>query len=183
MKKTFLGITFLSILWLSSCGGAATSDKNLNTAVTTAGMADQSGTNTGTKAENIASTTSTENVVQLTKAMFLEKIYDFEKNPKKWTFIGDKPCVIDFYADWCRPCKMVAPIMAEFSETYKGQVTVYKVDIDKERELAQFFGIQSIPTVLFCPSTGDPQMTQGALPKETFEKVITEFLLQKNANK
>ena len=111
--------------------------------------------------------------------MFLEKIYDFEKNPKAWTFIGDKPCVIDFYADWCRPCKLVAPIMAEFSQTYKGQITIYKVDVDKEKELAQYFGIQSIPTVFFCPAEGDPQMTQGALSKETYEKVITEVLLKK----
>ena len=179
MKKTFIGITFLSVLWLSSCGGAATADKKVNTDVTATGMADKSGTGSGKEAATAA---SDENVVQLTKAMFLEKIYDFEKNPKKWTFIGDKPCVIDFYADWCRPCKLVAPLMAEFSETYKGQVTIYKVDVDKERELAQYFGIQSIPTVLFCPSTGDPQMTQGALPKETYEKVISEFLLKKATN-
>lgn len=173
MKKTFIGIAFLSVVWLSSCGGAATADKNQNNAVIS--TSDQ----TGAQAETALSDASTENVVQLTKAMFLEKIYDFEKHPDKWTFAGDKPCVIDFYADWCRPCKMVAPIMAEFSETYKGQITIYKVDIDKERELAQYFGIQSIPTVLFCPSEGDPQMTQGALPKETYEKVITEVLLRK----
>ncbi len=179
MKKTFIGITFLSVLWLSSCGGAATADKKVNTDVTATGMADKSGTGSE---KDAATSASAENVVQLTKAMFLEKIYDFEKNPKKWTFIGDKPCVIDFYADWCRPCKLVAPLMAEFSETYKGQVTIYKVDVDKERELAQYFGIQSIPTVLFCPSAGDPQMTQGALPKETYEKVISEFLLKKATN-
>lgn len=179
MKKTLIGIAFLSAVWLSSCGGAATADKNLNTDVTTTSMADQSGAGSEKQAGNTTTSASTENVVQLTKAIFLEKIYDFEKNPKKWTFIGDKPCVIDFYADWCRPCKMVAPIMAEFSQTYKGQITIYKVDVDKEKELAQYFGIQSIPTVLFCPADGDPQMTQGALPKETYEKVITEVLLKK----
>ena len=164
MKKTLIGIAILSIVWLSSCGGAAKPENNPNTAVSATGMADQSGTSAETKAEN--NTVSAEaNVVQLTKAVFLEKI--------------DKPCVIDFYADWCRPCKMVAPIMAELSEKYKGQITIYKVNVDQERELAQFFGIQSIPTVFFCPPTGDPQMAQGALPKESYEKAITELLLKK----
>jgi len=178
MKKTFIGVAFLSILWLSSCGGAAKPENNPNTAVSETSMADQSGSSEGTKTEN-NTTSSEENVVQLTKAVFLDKIYDFEKDPKKWTFKGDKPCVIDFYADWCRPCKMVAPIMAELSEKYKGQITIYKVNVDQERELAQFFGIQSIHTVFFCPPTGDPQMAQGALPKESYEKAISELLLQK----
>ena len=178
MKKTFIGIAFLSIVWLSSCGGAAKPENNSSTAVTATSMAGQSGTSSEATTDN-NSASAEENVVQLTKAVFLDKIYDFEKDPKKWIFKGDKPCVIDFYADWCRPCKMVAPIMAELSEKYKGQITIYKVNVDKERELAQFFGIQSIPTVFFCPPTGDPQMTQGALPKETYEKVITEVLLKK----
>jgi thioredoxin len=118
-------------------------------------------------------------VVQLTKAMFLEKVYDYEKNPKQWSFAGDKPCIIDFYADWCRPCKMVAPIMEELAEKYKGQITIYKVNTDQERELAQFFSIRSIPTMFFCPSSGNPQLTQGALSKEEYEKLINEFLLKK----
>lgn len=179
MKKTFLGVVFLSVVWLSSCGGAATPENNTGAAVTATSMTEPSGTNSATQAEEFGTSSSTENVVQLTKAIFLDKIYDYEKNPKQWTFKGDKPCVIDFYADWCKPCKMVAPIMSELSEKYKGQITVYKVNTDQEPELAQFFGIRSIPTVFFCPSKGDPQMTQGALPKETFEKVITEVLLLK----
>jgi thioredoxin len=180
MKNTLTGLAFLSILWLSSCAGAASPEKNPDKAVTAASTPEQS-TATIAAVENnsTSSANANENVIQLTKAMFLEKVYDYEKNPKKWTFKGDKPCVIDFYADWCRPCKMVAPIMAELSEKYKGQITIYKVNTDQERELAQFFGIQSIPTVFFCPPSGDPQMTQGALPKDTYEKVITEVLLQK----
>jgi len=177
MKKTFIGIAFLSVVWLSSCGGAAKPENNSNTAVSATGTVEQTGNSAEAKGEN--NTASSENVVQLTKAVFLDKIYDFEKDPKKWTFKGDKPCVIDFYADWCRPCKMVAPIMAELSEKYKGQITIYKVNVDQERELAQFFGIQSIPTVFFCPPAGDPQMAQGALPKESYEKAITELLLKK----
>jgi thioredoxin len=181
MKNSFSGLIFLSIVWLSSCGGAANPEKTPDSIVTSTGTINQAKTNSEVATENITTTPSTENVtvIQLTKAMFLEKVYDFEKSPKHWTFIGDKPCVIDFYADWCRPCKMVSPIMAELAEKYKGQITVYKVNTDQERELAQFFGIRSIPTLFFCPAKGDPQMTQGALPKETYEKIITEVLLQK----
>ncbi len=180
MKNTFLGFVFLSVLWLSSCGGSANPDKKPDTAVATTSMTDQA--NTNNEAQPVNNTTSASNesgeVVQLTKAIFLERVYDFEKNPDKWTYKGDKPCIIDFYADWCRPCKMVAPIMEELSSKYKGQVTIYKVNTDQERELAGFFGIQSIPTVFFCPAKGDPQMAQGAMPKETYEKAITEVLLK-----
>jgi thioredoxin len=179
MKNTFVGLVLLSVIWLSSCGGAATPEKNPDSILATKSA--QSTTNTDALPVNTASSPAISDgaVVQLTKAMFLEKVYNFEKNPKEWVFAGDKPCIIDFYADWCRPCKMVAPIMAELAEKYKGQITVYKINTDQERELAQFFGIQSIPTMYFCPATGDPQMAQGALPKETYEKVITDFLLQK----
>lgn len=176
MKKTIIGAALLSVIWLSSCGGSAAPEKSSTSSAKAPGIASQATSNT--TGSSTGSTTD-EHVVQLTKAMFLEKVYDFEKNPKQWTFKGDKPCIIDFYADWCRPCKMVAPIMAELGEKYKGQVTIYKVDTDKEPELAQFFGIRSIPTVFFCPSSGDPQMAQGALPKETYEKAISELLLQK----
>ena len=180
MKNTFVALAFLSVIWLSSCGGAATAEKKSDSTVSNS-VNDQSAANAEVQPVSNTSlpTASDGAVVQLTKAMFLEKVYNYEKNPKEWAFIGDKPCIIDFYADWCRPCKMVEPIMEELSEKYKGQVVIYRVNVDQERELAQFFGIQSIPTVFFCPSNGDPQMSQGALPKESYEKVITEVLLQK----
>jgi thioredoxin len=178
MKKTFIVITLLSIVWLSSCGGSAKSEKNTGTSIAATAVSDNATTNREVPTET-GTISSNENVVQLTKAMFLEKVYNYEKSPDKWAFIGDKPCIIDFYADWCRPCKMVAPIMEELSSKYKGQITIYKVNTDQEQELAQFFGIRSIPTVFFCPATGDPQMAQGALPKETYEKAITELLLVK----
>ena len=177
MKNTFFGLILLSIVWLSSCGGSAKSEQKpgsvSNTTQTSITTEAQPETNSANPATDEGA------VIQMTKAMFLEKVYNFEKNPKQWTFIGERPCVIDFYADWCRPCKMVAPIMAELAEKYKGQVDFYKVNTDKEPELSQFFGIRSIPTVFFSPLNGDPQMTQGALPKEDFEKIITEVLLQK----
>ena len=115
----------------------------------------------------------------LTVETFKEKVFNYEKNPEQWVFEGDKPCVIDFYADWCKPCKLIAPIMDELAEEYKGEVNIYKVDTEKNRELSRVFGIRSIPTVLFVPVEGKPQMSQGALPKESFKQAIDEFLLGK----
>ena len=113
----------------------------------------------------------------LTVETFKEKIYDYEKNSDKWVFEGDKPCIVDFYADWCRPCKLIAPIMDELAEEYKGKINIYKVNTEKQRELSKIFGIRSIPSVLFIPMEGKPQMSQGALPKENFKQAIDEFLL------
>ena len=106
--------------------------------------------------------------IQLDKQAFLKRVYDFEKNPQKWVYAGDKPCVIDFYADWCGPCKIIAPYLEDIAGKYKDKVYVYKVNVDNQQELAQFFGIQSIPPVLFCPMEGKPQMITGARPKEDF---------------
>jgi thioredoxin 1 len=112
----------------------------------------------------------------LTKETFIEKVFDFEKN-KDWKFEGKLPCIIDFYADWCGPCKMVAPILEELSEEYKGRVDIYKVDTEDQQELAAAFGIRSIPSMLFCPAEGQPQMAQGALPKPSLKQAIDEVLL------
>jgi thioredoxin 1 len=112
----------------------------------------------------------------LTLDTFKKKVFNFEIN-KEWKFEGDKPCVIDFYADWSNPCKMVAPILEELSEEYKGKVDIYKVDTEAEQELAAVFGIQSIPSILFVPKSGKPQMAAGALPKEAFIQAIDEILL------
>ncbi|MFC2129963.1 thioredoxin [Bacteroidota bacterium] len=118
----------------------------------------------------------------LTKETFLQKVFDFEKN-KEWTFAGDKPCIIDFYADWCGPCKMVGPIMQELSDEYQGKVDIYKIDTEKEQELAAAFGIRSIPSVLFVPMNDKPQMSVGALPKEGYIKAINEVLgVEQNAS-
>jgi thioredoxin len=111
----------------------------------------------------------------LTKETFLEKVFNFEEN-KEWKFEGDKPAIIDFYADWCGPCKMVAPIMEELATEYEGKIDVYKINTDEQQELAGAFGIQSIPSILFIPVGEQPQMAAGALPKETFQKVISEVL-------
>ncbi len=106
---------------------------------------------------------------------FKEKVFNFTDN-KEWKFEGDKPCIIDFYADWCGPCKMVAPILEELSKEYDGKLDVYKIDTEEQRELAGIFGIQSIPSLLFVPKEGQPQMAMGALPKETFIQAFKDVL-------
>jgi len=113
----------------------------------------------------------------LTVETFKEKIFNYEKNPDTWVFEGDLPCIVDFYADWCKPCKLIAPIMEELATEYKGKINIYKVNTEQQRELSTLFGIKSIPSVLFIPMKGKPQMSTGALPKESFKQVIDEFLL------
>ncbi len=115
----------------------------------------------------------------LTKETFLEKVFNYEEN-KDWKYEGDLPCVIDFYADWCGPCKMVAPILEELAKEYDGKIHIYKIDTEEQQELAAAFGIRSIPSMLFCPKEGQPQMAQGALPKPTLKKAIEEILLANN---
>jgi len=111
----------------------------------------------------------------LTKQDFIDKVFNFEEN-KEWTFAGDKPAIIDFYADWCMPCKMVAPILDELSDEYEGKVDIYKINTEEEQELAGLFGVQSIPSILFIPKDGQPQMSQGAMPKDSFIKAINDIL-------
>jgi thioredoxin len=111
----------------------------------------------------------------LTVETFKEKVFDYTKN-QEWKFEGDRPCIIDFYADWCQPCKIIAPIIEELSKEYDGKVNFFKVDTEDQQELAAVFGIRSIPSLLFCPKDDPPQMAVGAIPKETFYKAIKEVL-------
>jgi thioredoxin 1 len=114
-------------------------------------------------------------VEHLSKETFIEKIFNFEAN-KDWKFEGNKPCLIDFYADWCGPCRTIAPILEELASEYDGKLNIYKVDTEAEKELAAIFGVQSIPSLLFVPMQGQPQMAMGALPKDTFEKAFKDVL-------
>lgn len=116
-------------------------------------------------------------IVHLTKAEFLNKVYNYEANPDEWKYKGDKPCLVDFYATWCGPCKALAPVLEELSKEYEGKIYIYKVDVDKEEELAATFGIRSIPTLLWIPKDGKPTVTQGAMPKMELKKTIDELLL------
>jgi thioredoxin len=113
----------------------------------------------------------------LTKQNFLDKVFNYEKN-KEWKFEGDKPCLIDFYADWCGPCKSLTPILEELSEEYKNKVNIYKINTEEEQELSAAFGVKSIPSLLFCPMDEQPQMAQGALPKKSLKEAIDSILLK-----
>jgi thioredoxin 1 len=112
----------------------------------------------------------------LTKEAFLSKVFNYEKN-KQWKFEGSIPAVIDFWAPWCGPCRMVGPVIDELSKEFAGKVNFYKVNTDEEQELAGAFGIRSIPSLLFVPMTGQPKMAVGALPKEAMKQAIQEELL------
>lgn len=115
----------------------------------------------------------------LTKETFLEKVFNFEQN-QEWKYEGNLPCLIDFYADWCGPCKIVAPILEELSKEFEGKINIYKVNTEVEQELSAAFGIRSIPSLLFCPKDGKPQMAMGALPKQAMTDAINEVLLGTN---
>lgn len=117
--------------------------------------------------------------IHLTYDTFLEKVWDFEQNPQNWKFEGDIPAVIDFYADWCQPCKRIAPIMEKLAKDYEGRIHVYKIDVDDEQKLAAVFRVQSIPAVLFTPVDGQPMMQAGALTEDMYVKIIEEQLLKK----
>lgn len=130
------------------------------------------------KTNNNMTTTTASKTIHLTRADFLKKVANFEENPEKWVYLGDKPAIIDFYADWCGPCKMIAPILEELADEYDGQIYIYKVDTEAEQQLAAEFGIRSIPSLLFVPMGEAPQMAQGALPKDAFKQAIKEVLLK-----
>lgn len=112
----------------------------------------------------------------LTKETFLEKIFDFNEQKEEFIFKGDKPAIIDFYADWCGPCKQLSPTLDDLSTEYSGKVDFYKINTEEESELSAMFGIQSIPSVLFIPMDGKPAMATGSAPKESIQESIKNFL-------
>ena len=118
-------------------------------------------------------------VQHITYKEFLNKIWDFEKNPKQFVFKGKTAVIVDFYADWCGPCRKVAPIMEKLAEEYAGRLTVYKVNVDQEKELASAFQVHSIPTVLFIPLEGTPMMQTGAMSEAEYKRIVEERLLYK----
>lgn len=125
---------------------------------------------------NINQNKGNKKMEHLTAETFKTKVFNYEVN-KEWKFEGEIPCIVDFYADWCGPCKMVAPILEELSMEYDGRINIYKVDTDKEQELSAVFGIRSIPSILFVPMNGQPQMSMGAMSKEAFKDAIEKILL------
>ena len=125
-----------------------------------------------------AGNTEVESVQKLTKTDFYQKIMNLEKNPKEWKFSGSLPCIVDFYADWCGPCRQASPILEELAKKYKGQLVVYKVNTDQEPELSRNFNIRSIPALLFVPKKGQPQMSVGMSSKESYVQQINAMLLK-----
>lgn len=120
-----------------------------------------------------------EPVIQMNKQMFLEKVFDYTTGATEWKYQGNKPCIIDFYATWCGPCRMIAPILKDLATEYKDSIVVYKVDTDQEKELSAAMGIRSLPTVVFIPQEGQPQIIVGAADKDTFKRAVQEVLLKK----
>ena len=118
-------------------------------------------------------------VIPMDKQMFLDKVFDYTTGATEWKYKGEKPAVIDFYATWCGPCRMIAPILKNLAKEYGDSIVIYKVDTDKERELSGAMGIQSLPTIVFIPKSGQPQMIIGAADKATFRRAIDEVLLNK----
>ena len=153
MKRVIL--IFLAVTMVVACGNSQNSNKNIKT-------------------ENKMKKT-----IELTKADFLTKVVNYEANPQEWNYLGDKPALIDFYASWCGPCKTIAPILEELAEEYGDSIVIYKINTEKEPELAAAFGIRSIPSLLFVPIGETPQMVQGAMGKEDFKKAIDAVLLKK----
>ena len=168
MRKQFFTIALILLPVLAGCNTSADNDK--------------------TKQENNNETVSSDEKpvkgsIKLTKEKFIAEIMDYESNPTEWVFKGDKPCIIDFYADWCAPCRITSPILEEIAVEYAGKINVYKVDTEKQRELAALFGIQSIPSFLYCPMDGKPSMHSGIArtpeaTKEMFREQINTYLLK-----
>lgn len=119
------------------------------------------------------------NTTSLTKAEFLKKVVDYENNVNEWKYLGDKPAIIDFYTDWCGPCRKLSPILEEIATELKGEVYIYKVNADKEHDIAQAFGIRALPTLFFVPVNGKPTIVEGFMPKEDLYKAINSKILKK----
>jgi len=118
-------------------------------------------------------------VIVLDEAAFKEKVWNYDANPQEWVFEGDLPAVVDFYADWCGPCKRVAPIMEKLAKEYEGKIQIYKVNTDHNRELSGVFGIRSIPSILFIPQKGQPAMQAGAMQEDQYRQIFEDFVLGK----
>ncbi len=125
------------------------------------------------------SDTNKGNIIEMDELMFLTRVFNYtDKNATEWKYIGDKPCIIDFYATWCAPCRMISPILKEIAEQYKDSIYVFKVDVDKQKKLAGALGIQSMPTIFFIPKDDKPQVIVGAADKATFHRAVKQVLLK-----
>ena len=156
MKKIF--ILGLTAIMLTSCGGSKKEEKTNN-------IQQETTINDNTYVKSLDYKT------------FVKKVWDIERYPDSFAYQGKLPCIIDFYADWCGPCKKVAPIMEEMAQKYEDEIIVYKVNVDKEQKLPTIFKVRNIPTVFFCPTDGQPLSQVGALSKEEYETIINKHLI------
>ena len=175
MKKLVLGIAAVAFLTLSCTNGSATSPKQIEE-----GSASIASPSVNQSDDTMKSGAGVP--VYLTKQDFLEKVMNYEKNQTDWVYEGDLPALIDFYADWCGPCRMAAPVLEELAKEYEGKIHIYKIDTEKEKELAGVFGIRSIPAFLYVPKEGKPTMSSGIAQtteetKKMFKQMIDELLL------
>ena len=165
MKKTALFVLLVSFVLVSCNANGQGEQVNKKETIK------ESNTNLKTKSKM--------KTIHLTKEEFLTKVANFETSPNEWKYLGDKPAIIDFYAEWCGPCKSIAPVLEELAAEYEGEIYIYKIDTEAEQELASAFGIRSIPSLLFVPMDEAPQMAQGAMPKSAFKEAIESVLLKK----
>ncbi len=183
MKRILLILSLVAVIAFSteSCKNSTKNDtakNNTNTIVKK--NKDQQVSNNSKKENTNKQTASPKTGVvnQITTSQFKDLIFDFQNN-QQWKYQGTLPCIVDFYADWCGPCKKVAPIMEDLAKEYKGKIIFYKVNVDNEKPVAQAFGIQSIPSILFIPKKGQPQMSVGLMPKSGYVNAIKQVLLIK----
>lgn len=135
-----------------------------------------------TNPDSVKEKTTAGKVVKIDQAMFKKLVWDYQNSPQEWKFTGERPVVVDFYADWCGPCRRVAPIMEKLAEEFKGQIDIYKVNVDHNKELSAVFGINSIPAILFVPMNEKPAMQPGLMQEEQYRQIFKEFVLGIKAN-
>ena len=162
MKRLFLISIAMTVAGLTSCSGNSQQAKSV--------VKKQVLTQQNAKKMNVQ---------ELTAETFKQKVMNYDMHPNEWVFEGSRPAIIDFYATWCGPCKQTAPIVEKLAEDYAGRIDVYKVDVDQQQELAAFFGVQSIPTILFIPKEGTPQRVSGAMPRSGFDEAIKQVFKMK----
>ena len=184
MIRKYILVLFLGSFAVTGCGNSSAESANSATNQGTAISENKAAVNKTVVSDDKSDKNSGKGTIMLTKADFLEKVMDYESNPEEWVYKGDRPAMIDFYADWCGPCRTAAPILEELAKEYADEIYIYKIDTEVERELAAVFGISSLPSFLFVPQEGRPTMSNGIArtPEETktmFAQMIDEILLGK----
>jgi thioredoxin len=180
-RKALFAILITGSVVLAGCSDINASEKKGESVKKTAG--DKSGQTEATTANNPGESSGSKGTINLTKSDFIQKVFNYEANSEEWKYEGDLPAIVDFYADWCQPCRIASPILDELAREYEGKIYVYKIDTEKERELTSVFGIQSLPTFMLIPMGGNPQVFSGIgqtpeATKEIFKQAIDEVLLK-----